>query len=99
MKAEGENNMSQQLTNKQQARRTEVHDVCITTTLNKQQTLFSVWYSVEYNRINLIIYKVVMCVLNFEECCILCTFRVVKFEKYPQLQRSKQQYIYFCCCV
>ena len=43
MKAEGENNMSQQLTNKQQARRTEVHDVCITTTLNKQQTLFSVW--------------------------------------------------------
>ena len=50
MKAEGENNMSQQLTNKQQARRTEVHVcmyvcmyVCITTTLNKQQTLFSVW--------------------------------------------------------
>jgi hypothetical protein len=44
MKAEGENNMSQQLTNKQQARRTEVHIcVCITTTLNKQQTLFSVW--------------------------------------------------------
>ena len=28
MKAEGENNMSQQLTNKQQARRTEVH-VCM----------------------------------------------------------------------
>ena len=51
MKAEGENNMSQQLTNKQQARRTEVHDVCITTTLNKQQTLFSVCgtCSVEYN--------------------------------------------------
>jgi len=92
--------MSQQLTNKQQARRTEVHDVCITTTLNKQQTLFSVCgtCSVEYNLGSILIIYKVMCFFNFEECCILCTFRVVKFEKYPQLQRSKQ-YIYFCCCV
>ena len=40
MKAEGENNMSQQLTNKQQARRTEVH-VCMYVCMyhdNTQQT-------------------------------------------------------------
>ena len=58
MKAEGENNMSQQLTNKQQARRTEVHVyVCMYiytyvsrqhSTNNKHYSVFGTC-SVEYN--------------------------------------------------
>ena len=60
---------------------------------------YSVFGSVEYNLGSILIIYKVMCFLNFEECCILCTFRVVKFEKYPPLQRSKQKFIYFCCVV
>ena len=54
MKAEGENNKSQQLTNKQQARRTEVH-VCMYVCMyvSRQHSTnnkhYSVFGSVEYN--------------------------------------------------
>ena len=68
-------------------------------TNNKHYSVFGTCSVVNIIGSILIIYKVVMCFLNFEECCILCTFRVVKFEKYPQLQRSKQQYLFLLLCV